>query len=39
MLFVIQVSVIEGPIGEGGAWKEESVVGQILDGAKYQRVS
>ena len=39
MILVIQMSIIKGPVSKGGAWKERSVVRQVLDGTEYKGIS
>ena len=35
---VVEVSIVESPVGERGAWEERGIVGQILNGMKYERI-
>ena len=35
---VVEVSIVESPVGERGVWEERGIIGQILNGTKYERI-
>ena len=35
---VVEVAIVESPVGERGAWEERGIIGQILNGAKHERI-
>ena len=36
--FIVEVSIVESPVGERGMWEERGIIGQVLNGLKYEGI-
>ena len=35
---VVEVPIVESPVGERGTWEERGIVGQVLNGTKHEGI-
>ena len=36
--FIVEVSIVESPVGERGTWEERGIIRQVLNGMKYKGI-